>query len=127
MVEVKKNKSTIYRNMKLTNTIYGDKMNVTLIYMRLYRPYHSVCSGFNRKPILRLYAYHMGKSGGSACVSKTSEIFEKFLVSYFFAQKQKGERDEQRNMDGESKGGVVQAPWHRVSVGAGKQEIGDCH
>ncbi len=26
-----------------------------------------------------------------------------------------------------SKGGIVQAPWHRVSVGAGKQGSGNCH
>lgn len=62
-------------------------MYLTLIYMRSYEPYHSVCSGYDWKLNLRHYAYHMGKSGYEACVSKTSEIFEKFLVSYFFARK----------------------------------------
>lgn len=63
----------------MTNTIYSDKMYLTLIYMRSYEPYHSVCSGLDRKLNLRLYAYHMGKSGGVP----VSVRHQKFLRSFW--------------------------------------------
>ena len=40
-------------------------MNVTLIYMRLYRPYHSVCSGFNPGAYTHLDVYKRQASDGS--------------------------------------------------------------
>ena len=89
----------------MTNTIYGVKIYVTLIYMRRYRPYRSVCSGLDRELSLRLYAYHMGKSGGNACVSKTLEILRNFWCLIFLPENKKGERNGQRSMGKKGGGG----------------------
>ena len=91
--------NTIYRKLKLTNTIYSVTMNMTLISVCSQEPHQMLLFRQNAgSQNFRRKAYICANQAESLPVKYGIRNFYEFLVPYFFAPKRKGRRNGIREM-----------------------------